>query len=560
MRPALLLTCAVWISQVPAASAEKQAEPAVATRIDQFAAAHWKQHAIIPAELTTDAEFLRRATLDLIGRVPTAGEVAAFVSDSSPDKRSRAVERLMDGPEFAHHFGVVLDEIIQGKLAGDTAFVDYMRRNVAERRPWDAVFRELILGPWDTPDKKPAESFLRKRLRNVDDLTTDTTVAFFGVNISCAKCHDHPLVQDWKQRHYYGMAAFLHRLTEDKQSKKLVEKPSGDVQFVDTKGGRHTAPIMFLTGTVIDPSAKMPEGAEKKTVADEAAEKKSVKKDDEATDEKKDGADKKAADKKPSDKKPAERPAAFSPRQALVDVALRERQFFSRAIVNRLWAYFLGRGLVHPIDQMHSENPPSIPGVMEWLADDLAAHNYDLHRLVAGIVQSRVYQLSSQWPTDKPPEEQHFARATVRALSPQQFATSLLLVTGEGRLDKTTDAAARRSLRQELDNRARSLTKYLDPPSADFQSSVGEALYMSNHPAVQELTKPAGNNLAARLMAIQNAREMAAAAVRAVHGREAVSDETEYLTRWLSAQPNRERAVRDLVWSLCTSAEFRFNH
>src|SRR5262249_53892790 len=207
---------------------------------------------------------------------PTSGEAASFAADNGADKRARVVERLMAGPEFAHHFGTVLDEIIQGKQAGDAAFVEYLRRAVTDGRGWDAIFRDVMLGPWDAAEKKSADAFLRKRLRSIDELTTDTTVAFFGVNISCAKCHDHPLVPDWKQQHYYGMASFLHRTAEDKQ-KKLSEKPSGDVQFVDTKGGRHTAPIMFLSGKVIDPTgtAKTPEkppssteGSEKKKLGD----------------------------------------------------------------------------------------------------------------------------------------------------------------------------------------------------------------------------------------------------------------------------------------------------
>ncbi len=392
MPPALLLTCAIWISQAPAQSGQE-----MAARIDQFTSAHWKQEGLKSAELTADNEFLRRVTLDLVGRVPTAGEQAAFAADGSPDKRARAIARLMDSPEFSHHFGAVLDEIIQGKNSGDGAFVDYLRRAVGEGRAWDAIFREIMLGPWEA-DRKPAEAFLRKRLRSIDDLTTDTTVAFFGINISCAKCHDHPLVQDWKQRHYYGMASFLHRTTEDK-NKKLGEKTSGDVQFVDTKGGRHTAPIMFLTGTVIDPTAKpttkqddKTPPAEKKTEKAEPPEKKPDPAKPEPAEKEKKERDKKKASEKP----PA--PSPFSARQALVDVALKERAFFSRAIANRLWAYFLGRGLVHPVDQMHSENPSSIPGLVEWLGDDLAAHQYDLRRLVAAIVQSRAYQLSSRWP------------------------------------------------------------------------------------------------------------------------------------------------------------------
>src|SRR5947207_851923 len=120
MSSVFLLTCAIVV-QAPAAKADGAGSQAVVARIDQFTAAYWKEQGVAPAELTTDAEFLRRITLDLIGRVPTSGEAAAFDADVSADKRSRLVRRLMDGPEFAHHLGTVLDEIIQGKQAGDGA-------------------------------------------------------------------------------------------------------------------------------------------------------------------------------------------------------------------------------------------------------------------------------------------------------------------------------------------------------------------------------------------------------------------------------------------------------
>src|SRR5262249_33947387 len=158
----------------------------------------------------------------------------------------------------------------------------------------------------------------------------------------------HPLVQDWKQDHYFGMAAFFNPTYEGSKGKRgagVQEKPTAPVSFVTTKGQRRTARTMFLSGRVIE--------------------------------------------------EPAEKNAAVSRREQLVRVALEEKGFFSRAIVNRLWAYFLGRGLVQPLDQMHSANPPAVPDLLEWLADDFAAHGYRLDRLVAGLVLSRAYQLAS---------------------------------------------------------------------------------------------------------------------------------------------------------------------
>jgi hypothetical protein len=491
--------------------------PVLAARIDGFLEKHWQEQQVKPAAAADDLTFLRRVTLDLAGRIPTAKEATAFADDPSPDRRARAVRRLMESPEYPLHLGRVYDDLIQGKFAGEPEFVEYLRSSVAARKPWDQLFREIILGPWDAKELKPASRFLARRANNLDDLTIDTSRVFFGVNVSCAKCHDHPLVSDWKQDHYYGMAAFLNRTYEGSKQKgkaagELTEKAAGPVQFLTTKGERRTAKAMFISGRVVEEPAK---------------------------------------------------PAEFSPRAELVKVALEERQFFSRAIVNRLWEYLLGRGLVSPVDQMHSANPPAVPDVLEWLADDLADHGYDLDRLIAGLVSSRVYQLAST-KADAPqqPTETAFARAALRPLTPQQYALSMLLATGDATYDQTTDGPTRAKRYRELEGQYGGLLKQgsLDPRGDRFQSSTVEALFMSNHAEVQKLVTPAGNNLVARLAAMQDARQVVETATWSVLSRPPQPEEQAYLSKWIEEHKDRPKACGELVWALMTSAEFRFNH
>src|SRR5581483_2585279 len=225
---------------------------------------------------------------------------------------------------------------------------------------------------------KGANRFLARRVGNLDDLTTDTARVFFGVNVSCAKCHDHPLVQDWKQEHYYGMASFFNPTYEGSKGRgrnnmnDFIEKMTEDVMFTTTKGERRTAKKMFLSNDVAEA--------------------------------------------------PGQKPNATSPggRAQLVKLALQEKGFFSKAIVNQLWAYFMGQGLVQPVDQMHSANPPAIPDLLEFLADDLVDHGYDLARLIAGLLSSKVYQLSStKATTTRASGERHFAKAELRPLTPR---------------------------------------------------------------------------------------------------------------------------------------------
>lgn len=518
----LLITGALVAGAVheepPAARQDKPVASEVAVNIDRFMARQWQADGVTPTELSDDATFLRRVTLDLVGRIPTYNEAVRFAAQYSPDKRIRAIAGLMQSPEHALHWGNVLDELIQEKYAGDDAFIAYLRRSVAAGKPWDQIFRELMLGPWDGKELEPASRFLAKRINSLDDLTNDTTRIFFGVEIGCAKCHDHPLVDDWKQDHFYGMESFFNRSYLDRKKKAIGEKDKGEVSFVDTAGQHHQAKLMFLSGKVID----VPDGAGR--------------------------------------------------REQLVDVGLQDNHFFRRAIVNRIWAHLMGRGLVHPVDQMHSENPPSIDGLLEWLADDFAAHDYDLERLIGGIVSSRTYQLASVWrSTEDPPNEKYFAVSQLRPLSPQQFAISLLLATGE-------DAAAGdavqpeqryrkieqryRQLKQryrQLDQKARSLTKWLDRPRDDYQASTTEALYLSNNPEVQQIVT--GSALTARLAAISDTSEAVDTAFWTILSRPPDDEERSFLAGQLQTnKKDRAEAVANVIWALLTSAEFRFNH
>lgn len=511
--------------------------PRIAAKVDEIMAAHWQAHGVTAANVTDDAAFLRRVTLDLAGRIPTPEEAKAFYADTDPNKRANVIRRLIAGPEFPLHFAHVLDRIIQAEHAGDGAFVDWLRESLQQRRSWDAMFRQMLVGPWDTPEDQRANRFLLRRVNSQDDMTRDTARVFFGVDISCAKCHDHPLVEDWKQEHYFGMQAFFNRTMQPKGKKDFVgENALGEVEFVAHRDGqKRIARIMFLNDRVIDepPLNADPRFNDRRKAAEEQGEYVEP---------------------------------LFSRRSQLVDVALEEGVFFQRALVNRLWHYLHGSGLVDPVDQMHSGNPPAVEGVLAWLGEDFATHGYQIDRVVAGLVAARAYQLSSIWESDQPrPARLHFAVANVRPLTPLQYATIMVQATGDEVLQKATNDEELFQKHRELENRARGFAGPLDVPSEDFQSSVTEALYLSNHPSVQQLVLPAGNNLAARLLKLEDDRELVETAVWTVFSRPPAAGEQELLSQWLADQAaqadnGRPRAVSNLLWALITSGEFRFNH
>lgn len=498
---------------------------AVAAKIDALLEQHWQASGIQPAEPADNATFLRRATLDLAGRIPTPKELDQYLADKAADKQRRLVQRLVDGPEFPLHFGTVLDHMIQGEQAGNEAFVDYLRRSLRDGKTWDGLFRELMLGPWESEEAKPANRFLDKRTKALETLTADATRVFFGVDISCAKCHDHPLVTQWSQEHFYGMASFFNRTTGGKGT--IGEKNEGEVKFVRTDGQEKTARMMFLSGDII-----------------------------------------------PEPEQVESQKNAFSRREQLVRVALEEKQFFSRSAVNRTWEFFFGRGLVHPVDQMHSENRPSVPDLLEWLADDFASSGYDLKRLVTAITSTRAYALSSRWQQGTlVPDAALFAVARLRPLTPQQFAVSMLVALGDGSLDNSSplaarvqryvgvDGLARIEARLELEDLAKTITPALDLPAADFQPSARESLFLSNNEALHELLRFKGESLVKRLASTRESREIVATAVQGLLTRAPQDDESSRLAAWLDRQgEDRRAACEQLLWALVTSAEFRFNH
>ncbi len=370
--------------------------------VDSYVGAKLAREGVGPAPEADDATIVRRLTLDLVGRIPTAEEARLYVECSAPDKKAKLVDRLMASPGFVRHGADWFDAMLMAGTRGDLR--DYLTRAFGENRSWDRVFREILAADEADASNKGSSGFLKARAKDTDRLTSDVSSVFFGVNVSCAKCHDHPKVQDWKQDHYYGMKSFLDRTVE--VGGFVGEREFGSVKFKTTEGEERHAKFMFLTGKVVEvPGVQEPSKDEK------AAEKKRL-------DESK-------------KRKEAPEPPKFSARGKLAEIALEpgERDFFARSIANRLWHRFFGQGLVSPLDQMHSENPPSHPELLQWLARDTIDHGYDLRRLTRGLVLSRAYSRTSRWESAEPPSPKWFAVGAVRPLSPMQLALSMWVAT-----------------------------------------------------------------------------------------------------------------------------------
>ncbi|WP_425615732.1 DUF1549 domain-containing protein [Anatilimnocola sp. NA78] len=513
------------------------ADKSIEEAVDHYVGARLKANGIEPAPLADDANLLRRTMLDLHGRPPTVAEVKSFQQSNDAAKRREMVERLLAAPAFARQQGAAFDALL---MRGTNASLrTYLTEAFKENRSWDKIFRELLVGQENDPEQKGAIGFVKARMKDQDKLTAEASSLLFGVNVSCAQCHDHPLVADWKQDHYFGMKSFFARSFE--AGDYVGEKSYGLVEFKTTAGESKQAKLMFLTSQVFDePENKEPDDKEKK-------------------------AEKELLEKLKKDKKAPPVPE-YSRRAKLVEIALAPEAnvFLSRAIVNHVWNRFLGRGLVMPVDQMHSENTPSHPELLAWLARDLQTHNYDLARLTRGIVLSDAYARSSLWnSTEKRPSDEMFAVGIIRPLTPWQYGTALKVATvnpDQYPADLAGDALDAKA--QQLESFGRGFGDKFELPGEDFQVSIDEALSLSNGSRIStDLLRPDGSNLLGKLTKLTDDRELATTAIWNVFGREPVADELKALEDYLKARTDRrEESVKQLLWALLTSSECRFNY
>jgi hypothetical protein len=508
--------------------------------IDHYINARLKEENITPAPAAPAAELIRRLTLDLDGRIPTVAETDRYLADVDPQKKTPLVDRLLGSGCFLRHQAQEFTALLQTddgpkKGAKKSPLQDYLLRSFTENRPWDRIFRDVLLPNDDSAETKGASEFIKTRVKDLNRLTIDVSTIFFGVNVSCAQCHDHPHVLDWTQDHFYGMKSFFARTFDS--GGIVAEYDAGVVKYIPNKGKEKVAPAMFLTGKTLDlPNAREPNKDDKK----------------------------KAQDRIAAAKKAKTSPAApeVSARAKLVETALEpgQREFFARAIVNRLFHRYYGRGLVMPLDQMHSANPPSHPELLAWLARDLIDHEYDLRRLVRGLVLSDAYARASRWDDDKMPPEKWFAVAQARPLTPMQMAVSLRLATSDPEALPTESAALEKRL-ETLEKSVENLASLFARPGDNFQVGVSEAMLFANNQGLQKELLDGNGTLVTRMLQLPDLSRRAELAVRTVLSRPPQGNEIQVLTEYLRRREDRAQAgCQQVVWALLTSAEFRFNH
>jgi hypothetical protein len=347
------------------------------TLVDRHTHKKWKDLGLVPSDLCTDQEFIRRVCLDLTGTLPTPKQVTDFVADRAADKRDKLVDRLLETPEYAYFFANKWADVLRVKrrnqperAKGTFAFHNWIRKAIARDKPYDEFARDILGATGDEVSSPPTVWY--KELLTPEQFVDDTAQVFLGVRIACAQCHHHPY-EKWGQDDYWGMAAFFGRV-----GRKTIPVPGGNAQ----QGAGRLAIFNQGRGTAINKRTGRP------------------------------------AEIKPLDGRPMEVAADEDPRQKLVDwMVARDNPFFARAVANRYWAHFFNRGIVDPLDDMRVTNPPSNPELLDALAKDLIDNRFSLKHLIRTLCKSRTYQLSATPNAWNKHDKQNYARYYPRRMS-----------------------------------------------------------------------------------------------------------------------------------------------
>ena len=490
--------------------------------VDRLALKHWDSLGLIPSQPATDAEFIRRVSLDLTGSLPTAEEARAYVADTDPQKRDKLVDRLLERPEYASWFALKWADILRNKRGNDPylsyGFHAWIRRQIAANVPFDQFVREILAASGSARTAPPVMWY--KQLRTPDAFVDDTAQVFLGMRLQCAKCHHHPF-EKWSQDDYYGFAAFLGGVGR-KPDLDAARLGRGEEMIFNAPGGAVSHP---KTGQAMAP----------KGLGDEA---------------------------------PTNVSTAEDPREKLVDwLANPANPFFAPAIVNRYWAHFFDRGLTEPIDDMRDTNPASNPELLAGLGKLFVESGYDLKKLVRTIVTSRTYALSSMPNEFNRSDRQSFARHYPKRMSAEVLLDAVSQVTGVPTAFAGFPAGTR-AIDLPDDAVGSAFLDTFGKPKRDTScecerigdSSLGQSLMLLNSAEVQAKLTAENGRAAAYAKDTRPDADKLKELFWAAYAREPEPDEIDTAVKFLATRPveKKKEAWEDIIWALVNAKEFQF--
>ncbi|MCX7408558.1 MAG: DUF1549 domain-containing protein [Planctomycetales bacterium] len=346
------LLALAWLGERPLEAASSDEE--IVAKINGFVKQGWSDSSVTPSERADDGEYARRVSLDIVGHIPAYQRLVQFLNDSSPDKRARLVDELLDDPDYAEQFSTIWGNLLigraQNRRTNRGVLERWIKRQFEKNARYDQFVYDLISAEGNS-EQNGAVGFLAAHLNeNAVPATAITARLFLGLQVQCTQCHNHPF-NDWKQSQFWGMNAFFRGTRRQgmgnaqRNDFDLTDNDAESIVFFEKRSGIMEAITrQFVDGTLVVGESN------------------------------------------------------DSPRKQLAKLVIDpSKPYLGRAAVNRMWAHFLGSGFTRPIDDMGPHNPPSHPELVDYLAQEFQAAGYDQKRLIRWIAASDAYNLTSRF-------------------------------------------------------------------------------------------------------------------------------------------------------------------
>lgn len=471
---------------------------------------------ILPSEGASDADFLRRAYLDVIGTLPTSAESRAFLADQRPDRRARLVDDLLQRPEFADFWALRWADVLRVNRQAlghkrSYAYYRWIRDSLASNKPYDQFCREIITA--EGPLAETPAASLYKVVQKPGELASTVSQVFLGVRIECAECHHHPFDR-WSQTDYYGMQAFFTQVG--------FKGPPAQEVLLTASDATTTHP---RTGEVINAFAL-------------------------------------------GTQMPKDKPQGDRRRLLAAWMTSPENPWFAKNLVNRTWAQVMGRGFIEPVDDLRLTNPPSNAELLDALARHFVEKKFDFRELIRTITASHVYQLSSSPNATNERDDQNYSRALFKRLDAEVLLDAISQTTGVP--EKFHGVPEGYRAVQLWDSQVpHYFLKLFGRPTRvtacecerTVEPSVAQVLHVMNSPEMQGKLTHEGGRVARLVRTIPDDGMLIEELYLTFYNRFPTEAERKSAVAYLATQAeNRRRGVEDIAWSMLNTAEFLFNH
>jgi hypothetical protein len=495
--------------------------------IDKFVFAKLKMLSIPPSDLCTDAEFIRRACLDVCGILPSPKEVRDFLADGSANKRAKLIDALLERSEYADFWTLKWSDVFRSsrkaiQVKGTHVFQRWLRDRIVANTGFDALVREILTASGST-FANPAANYYRVA-RDPQNLAETTAQLFFGIRMQCAKCHNHPF-ERWTQDDYYSMAAFFARVRHKRDPLEPGPNPKLPVGAAEIiYDGRSGEVMQPRTGQVMKPKFM---GGAVPNIAP--------------------GTDR---------------------RQVLADwLTSGDNPFFAKSVANRIWYHLQGKGIVDPVDDFRDSNPSANDELLDALAKDFVAHKFDVKHLIRVIMNSRTYQLSAQTNPYNAEDNKYFSHAVTKLLTAEQLLDAICAATEVPekfaglplgtRATQLPDSDVAHPFLKTFGQPARELACECERES---DSNLAQALQLINGPTINEKVRNPNNRIGRLLKEkrpeVEMLDELYLSTLSRLPNQENVKVALEHIAR----APDKLKAWEDIQWALLNAKEFLFRH